>query len=136
MKSFILVTLLLFSFISFSQKKEDSKIIITLPDSVDIQQKIKKAFALEDIQVKDIGESDTLSTFPTEISGLYIVGFASVKANTVTLFGLYGLKRLSYLGYTNAANKYKKIIFYKGSKSWAALHRVAKRIGGEISYEE
>lgn len=122
------------SVLSYSQEKHSTKVVVALSDTSNIELKIKKAFAKHNLIAKEYIESDTLSSFPSEQNGLYVIIYAEIKESKVTLFGLYGLKRLDSFGYSHAANNYKRIIYYKASKSWPVLMKVAQSLGGEISY--
>lgn len=124
------------SIYSFSQEKNSTKIIVALTDTSDIQLKIKKAFAKHNLIAKEYIDSDTLSSFPSEQNGLYVIVYAEIKGSDISLFGLYGLKRLDSFGYSHAANSYKKILYYKSSKSWPILMQVAESLEGEISYSK
>lgn len=134
------VLLSLFSFFSItlihSQKKEDSKIVITVKDTVDMYEKVRTAFVRSNFLVKDLNIADTIITYPTEFNGLYTTAFAIFNNNTVTLSGRYSLKKVDYFGYNSTSKDSKRIIYYKGSKTWRILMEVAKMIGGDIFYSE
>lgn len=130
----IVVISLIISVSSFSQEKNSKKVIVTLSDTANIELKVKKAFAKNNLIVKEYIDSDTLSSFPSEQNGLYTIVYAEIKDSNVILFGLYGLKRLDSFGYSHAANSYKRILYYKASKSWSVLMKVARSLGGEIYY--
>lgn len=137
----ILLTLLSsFAIISsvYSQKKEDSKIIITLADTSGIHEKIKKAFARQDFILKEIYDSDTLRTFPRELTNMggYAIAYAEIKDNQVTLFGFYGLKKVDAFGIPTAGRSYNRILYFKAGKTWPLLQRVAESMGGEITYKK
>lgn len=119
-----------------AQKVEDTKIIITLNDSIDLYKKVKTALVNLDFIVKDNYNVDTLTTYPREFSS--IPGqcrlTAIIKGNTVTMTGVYGLKRIDDFGYTQSPKDYQKIMYYKGSKGWELLKGVAEKINGQITF--
>ncbi|HMK24729.1 MAG TPA: hypothetical protein VK483_01775 [Chitinophagaceae bacterium] len=118
----------------FSQKSDDSKIIITLNDSTGIYNKVKYSLVYYDFIVKDNGNRDTLTTYSIEYDGIYCVARAIIKGNSVTLTGVYGLKKIDGWGYTQSPKGYDQVIYYKGSNSWKLLMQVANRMNGQISY--
>ena len=130
---FLLIMLLVWQY-SFSQKEEDSKIIIRLSDSTGIYNKVKYALVNSEFIVKDNGNRDTLTTYMQDYSGIFCKATATIERNTVILSGVYGLKRLDEFGYTNNPNKYQDIKYFKGSKGWKILAHVASLVGGEIFY--
>ena len=64
----------------------------------------------------------------------YCVFRAEIKDSLVVLSGVYGMKKLDDWGYTTSPKKYKPIIYYKGSKTWRFLQKVAETIGNKITY--
>lgn len=136
MRYLFLIVLLVTSTSSFSQKDGDTKIIIKLTDSIGIYNKVKYALVNSDFIVKDNGNKDTLTTYTQEYSGVFCKATAIIQGNTITLSGVYGLKRIDDFGYTNSPKKYQNIIFYKGSQSWRLLNYVASLIGGEITFSQ
>jgi len=137
MKLFVILVLLC-PFWANAQKNEDTKIIITLNDSIDIYKKVKIALIDLDFIVKDNYNPDTLTTYSREFSN--IPGAcrlsAAIKENTVTLSGVYGLIQIDDFGYTRSAKENKKIIYYKGSKGWELLKTVAERIGRQMTFSK
>ena len=131
---FFLIANLAISISSFGQKDGDSKIIIKLNDSLGIYNKVKYALVNTEFIVKDNGNKDTLTTYTQDFSGIFCKATAIIETNTVTLTGVYGLKRLDDFGYTNDPKKYQPIIFYKGSQTWKILKYAASLIGGDVSY--
>lgn len=123
---------LLISSQAFSQERN---LTIKVNDTTNIYNKVKLAFVKNDFIVKDDGNTDTLRTYSRDI--VTIPGSAVVQAvidgNQVTLSGIYGLKKINDWGYTATSKNYKPIIYYKGSKTWKLLERVANDIGGEVS---
>ena len=121
-----------------AQKSEDTKIIITLNDSIDIYRKVKIVLVDLDFIVKDNYNFDTLTTYSREFSN--IPGqcrlTAIIKGNIVTLTGIYGLTKIDDFGYTRSAKENQKIIYYKGSKGWELLKTVAEKIGGQMTFSK
>jgi cytoplasmic iron level regulating protein YaaA (DUF328/UPF0246 family) len=128
--------MLLISMYSFSQKEGNSKIIIKLADTAGIYNKVKYALVNSEFIVKDNGNRDTLTTYTQEYSGIFCKATAIIEGSTITLSGVYGLKRLDEFGYSGNPKKYQDIIYYKGSQSWKLLRYVASLIGGEISFSQ
>ncbi|HUR67346.1 MAG TPA: hypothetical protein VMZ03_13430, partial [Chitinophagaceae bacterium] len=118
-----------------AQKEEDSKIIITVNNTENFYIRLKDIFIRANWYVKDLSIRDSLITYPTEFNGVYIIGFAAIKGNTVTLSGLYGLKKIDEWGYTNSPKNFDKIIYYKGNREWRRLKEIANYLGGTITYE-
>ncbi len=119
-------------------KKGDSQIIITLNDSSGIHEKVKLALIKADFVVKELNSLDSVVTYPRELKTMngVAVGQAKVKNNKVTLYGYYSLKKLNYFGYTKLSRDFKPIVYYKGSKLWPLLMKVARDLGGEITYKD
>jgi len=121
-----------------AQKNEDSKIIVTLNDSIDIYKKVKIALVDLDFIVKDNYNADTLTTYSREFSN--IPGAcrltAIIRGTTVTLTGIYGLTKIDDFGYTRSAKENQRIIYYKGSKGWELLKTVAERLGGQMTFSK
>lgn len=136
MKYLLLALILIISTRSFSQKEGDTKIIITLSDSVGIYNKVKYALVNSEFIVKDNGNKDTLTTYTQEYSGVFCKATAIIEGNIVTLSGVFGLKRIDQLGYTNNPKKYQPITYFSGSQSWRLIRYVASLIGGEISFSQ
>jgi len=137
MKLFVILVLLC-PFWANAQKNEDTKIIITLNDSIDIYKKVKIALVDLDFIVKDNYNPDTLTTYPREFSK--IPGqcrlTAAIKGNSITLTGVFGLIKIDDFGYTRSPKDYQRIIYYKGSKGWELLETVAGKIGGQITFSK
>jgi hypothetical protein len=121
-----------------AQKVDDSKIIVTVIDNIDIYRKVKIALVDLDFIVKDNYNVDTLTTYSREFSN--IPGAcrlrAVIKGNTVTISGVYGLIQIDDFGYTRSAKENKKIIYYKGCKGWELLKTVAEKIGGQMTFSK
>jgi hypothetical protein len=134
----LLFLFIFFPFIGFAQRDDDSKIIITLPDSIDLYKKVKIAMVNTDFIVKDNYNLDTLTTYSREFTDMpgHCIAIAILKNNTVTLFGFYSLKRIDWFGFTRSSNNFQKIIYFRGSKSWKLLMQIAKEIGSEITFSK
>ena len=134
----LFIFLLLSPFLVSAQKNEDTKIIVTLNDSIDIYKKVKIALVDLDFIVKDNYNVDTLTTYSREFSN--IPGAcrltAIIKGNAVTISGFYGLIQIDDFGYTRSAKENKRIIYYNGSKGWELLKTVAKKIGGQMTFSK
>ena len=136
MKYILVIVSLFVATQSWSQNEGDRRIVIQLPDSIGIYNKVKYALVNAEFIVKDNGNRDTLTTYVQEFSGIFCKATAIISNNTVTLTGVYGLKRLDDFGYTNSPKKYQNTIFYKGSQSWKLLRYVASLIGGNVTYSQ
>ena len=136
MQYLVLISMLLSSICSFSQKEGNSKIIIKLNDSVGIYNKVNYALVNSEFIVKDNGNKDTLTTYIQEYSVIFCKVTAFIENNTVILSGVYGLKRIDEFGYTGNPKKYQDIIYYKGSQSWKLLRYVASLIGEDVSFSQ
>lgn len=137
-------TIILLTFISATllslrgnaQKEEDSKIIITVDNTENLYTKVKDVFIRYNFYVKDLSIRDSLITYPTEFNGVYIIAFAAINGNTITLSGLYGLKKIDEWGYTNSPKNFNKIIYWKGNREWKRLNEIAILLGGSITYQK
>lgn len=134
----LLILLFLLPLLVNAQKNEDTKIIVTLNDSVDIYKKVKIALVELDFIVKDNYNVDTLTTYPREFSK--IPGqcrlTAVIKGNSITLTGIFGLIKIDDFGYTRSPKDYQNIIYYKGSKGWELLRTVAERLEGQMTFSK
>lgn len=119
-----------------AQKDGDTKIIITVDNVDSLYARLKDIFIRTNFYVKDLSIRDSLITYPTEFNGVYIIGFAAINGKTITISGLYGLKKINEWGYTNSPKNFNKIIYYKGNREWRILNDIAKFLGGSISYEK
>lgn len=122
----------------FSQKSGDKKIIITLPNNSALHNKAKVALAKHDFSIREDGNKDSITTHLREFRTIpgYCVFNAVINSNTITLSGIYGLKRRNIVGYTTAPKDYKPITYYSGSKGWRLLMSVAEEMGGTISFSK
>jgi hypothetical protein len=137
MKQALFILLLLLSK-AYAQNTEDRKIVITVSDSSNIAGKVKSVLVRNNFIVKELPNKDTLLTYPNEFGGL--PGFTIVQAvnsgNTITLSGVYGLKRMNDWGYTANPKNFKQIMYFRGSKGWKLLEKIANDIGGQLSYSK
>ena len=122
---------------TYSQKNEDSKIIVTVSDSAELYKRVKIALVNSDFIVKDNYNKDTLTTYPMEMKSIpgYALVTAIITGNTVTFSGAYGLIKINDWGYTVTPKNYQRIIYYKGSKTWKLLKQAADKLGGQITYD-
>ena len=118
-----------------AQKEEDTKIIIEVEDSTNLYTRLKDIFIRANFFVKDLSIRDSLITYPTEFNGVYVIGFAAINGSTVTLSGLYGLKKIDDWGYTNSPKNFQTIVYYKGNREWRRLNDIANFLGGKITYK-
>jgi hypothetical protein len=133
----ILTLLMVLTFqISFCQIEGDTKIIITFNEKAGMYEKVKLALVKNDFIVKDDGNNDTLQTYARELTNLqgYSIVNAIFNDKQIILSGVYGLKKINDWGYTASPKSYKRIIYFKGSKGWKLLIKIAQTIGGEISF--
>jgi hypothetical protein len=137
MKKIFLILLSLQAFVCFSQKKFDKKIVIGLTDSMGIYEKVRIALVNNEFIVKDNRNKDTLTTYVRELGGIgYVLVKAVISGSSVKIFGVYGSKKINEWGYTATPKNYQDIIYYKGSKTWKILRKIADDISGEITFSE
>jgi hypothetical protein len=133
MKKIIITVFTLIVFVnSYSQKKGESEIIVTLSDTVMIYEKITNAFKKSGFFMKDEYKKDTLMTKANSIfnpSG-YAVIRAIISGNTVTLNGWYKSQHYGAMYETNKESpnlkNYNRIIYFKNSSSWRLMNKVAE----------
>jgi|GEM_PF-1793170 len=123
---------------AFSQKSGDKKIIITFPNDSALYEKAKLVLAKHDFSIREDGNKDTITTQLREFRTIpgYCIFNAVINGNTITLSGIYGLKKRNIVGYTTAPKDYKSITYYSGSKGWRLLMSVAEEMGGQISFSK
>lgn len=139
MKKIMICAILLSTLKVYSQKKLDTRINITVVDTSGLYEKTRLAFINEEIMIVDNRRTDTLSTYPYNIkSTTYILTYAAIKNNTVTLWGYLADANVNMLGITvNPSKKnYEKIFYYPKDKYWKKLMKIALRIPGTISYDK
>ena len=127
---------LLFPLFCIAQNFGDTKIAVTVTDSAELYKKAKIVLVNFDFIVKDNYNYDTLTTYAKEFSNLngQCRIMAIIKNNTVTLSGIYGLKKIDDWGYTQSPKELQNIIYFKGSKSWALLKAIAEKLGDRLSF--
>lgn len=136
MKTLINISLALASITCSAQSYGDSKIVVTVSDSTDLFQKVKTSLVRNNFVVKDLPARDTLATYIREYNNMFTAALAVIEGNTVTISGVYNLKKIDDFGY-NRPDKYRKrIVYSKGMKTWQLLMKVSNGIGGEISYSK
>ncbi len=130
----ILLSLIVFSV--SAQKNGDKKIIIALADTINIYEKLKAALSKNDFLIREDGNKDTVTTHLREFRTM--PGYCSLKAilkgNTVTISGIYALKKMNVFGLTTAPRDYKQITYFGGSKSWSLLMSVANALKGQVTF--
>ena len=138
MKSFLTFSIVLISLTAFTQKVEDSQIMIRLADSVGIHQKVKDALIKNDFIIKEIGHRDTIITYPRVLTNMtgYAIARIVIKSNNAIITGIYGLKKLNYFGSSVYPRGFKQIVFFDGSKTWPLLKLVADDIGGHHTFSK
>ena len=137
MRLFPIIILCVISTISFAQSSLDTRIIVTVSDSLNLYEKVRLAFVNEDFIVKDDRKLDSLTTYPMNISSTtFIRAYAAISSRQVIFWGYLGDSEVNFLGYTVNPSKedYKKIFYYKSDKYWKKLRAIASRIEGTISY--
>ncbi len=132
----IFIQTILLSQKCIAQKADDSKIIVTVTNPNDLYIRLKDIFIRSNFFVKDLSIRDSLITYSTEFNGVYIVAFAAIDVNTVTISGLFGLKKIDEWGYSNSPKDFNKIVYYKGNREWRRLNDIANILGGTIIYEK
>jgi hypothetical protein len=64
----------------------------------------------------------------------YAVLWAVISGYRVELTGIYSLKKLNYFGFTKPGRDSNRILYYRGSKTWKILNKVAETIGGQLAF--
>ena len=120
----------------YCQSSGDSKILVTLQDTTGLYDKVRLALIKNDFIVKDDRIKDTLTTYPAELKTMagHAVLRAVVTGFVVELTGIYSLKKLNSFGYTKPGKDSQRIVYYRGSKTWKILEKVAETIGGQLSF--
>ena len=136
MRYLFITYLFILPFSAIAQNKLDKEILIILDKDSGAYEKVRLALIKNDFIVKDDGNKDTITTYPREFKTMdgFCVFRAAIKDSLVVLSGVYGMKKLDDWGYTTSPRKYKPIIYYKGSKAWRFLQKVAETIGNKFSY--
>jgi hypothetical protein len=78
-----------------AQKKDDRKIIITLPDTSNLYQVARLVLINNEFIIKEDGRHDTVSTYQRELITRpgYVKFWAAIDGNTITMWGVYGAKK-------------------------------------------
>ncbi|MEO6135659.1 MAG: hypothetical protein ABIP35_10930 [Ginsengibacter sp.] len=139
----MLKSILLFIFystplFSLGQSKGDTKIIVSLNDTTGVYDKVKLTLIKNNFIVKEDKNKDTLSTYPSELQTLpgTAVVWAVINEHHIELSGIYSLKKLNYFGMTKPGKNSNQIMFYRGSKTWKVLERIAGMLGGQIAFSK
>lgn len=132
----ILLLLLILPILSYGQKTEDSKIIIKVSDTTDIVKKVRVALSKNDFAIREDSSPDLIITHLVEMKTIvaYCRLMATIQGDTVILTGQYGSKKAVNIGSAAAPKNYKKILYFRGSKSWRLMQHVADDIGGAFEY--
>ena len=135
---YLFLFIMLLPSITKAQRIDDTKIIITVTDSVDLYKKTKIALVNHNFIVKDNYNYETLTTYESEMHSFpgYMIAGATIKGNTVTLYGTYGLKPIGVIDYTLNNVNYIPVAYYKGSYSWRVLISIAQNIGSQIAFSK
>jgi hypothetical protein len=138
MKTGLSILLLLIATRLVGQKVDDTKIIITLDDSLGSYEKVKTALVKNNFILKEDSSKNRITTYPREFDNMpgYAITNVEISGNIVTLSGIYGLNKKNYWGDAKKPRDYKPIIYFKGSKGWRLLMQIAKDIGGQLSYSK
>jgi hypothetical protein len=139
MRKILLSLILLQAFVCFSQKKLDSKIILTVADSTTgLYEKAKMALLYQDLSVTENPSKDTLTAVQRYFTPVgFIVTKVAVSGNKLIFWGIFGLVRITDWNYPKIPRDYNKIMYYKSSKTWKFMLDRAKRMYmGELSYEK
>jgi hypothetical protein len=135
----ILTTMLLSVFFSATaQKKGDSKIIITVSDTAGLHNKVRMALIKQDFVIKELGLPDSITTYRRELKSTtgVTVAFAKIDSNVVTIHAIWSQKIKDLAGLSVQENKFKKIMYFKGSKLWPLMQSIADYIGGDHAYSD
>lgn len=121
-----------------AQKENDNKIIVTVSDTANLYNRTRIALGKNDFQIKENGNADTLSTFPREYKSIngYVIVNVAISGNTVTFYGWYGMGYVNEFGFNRSPKKYKDVIYFKGSKTWPLLLKIANELGGTLTYSQ
>lgn len=128
--------LLLITISTLGQSNGDTKIVVTISDTINIIEKVKLALIKNDFIVKENGIKDTLSTYPAELKTMagHAVVWAVIDKNIIELSGIYSLKKLNSFGITKPGKGSNNILYYRGSKTWKILESIASDLGGKLTY--
>ncbi len=134
MKNLLLVFLLAFTTVTvYAQVPEKAKtIIITLPDSNTVADKVTKVLTSRDYTVQAAGKTPSVITTAAKTlkTNARVIYTAQIKGADVLLTG-----RMVVAGQSSM------IIEYKGAKGtpimtgWEEMEKIAKALGGKVKYE-
>lgn len=121
---------------SHGQSTGDSKIVVRVSDASEMYKKVRLALIKNDFVVKDDENRDTLSTYPRELKTMAgnAMLWAVINGNDVELTGIYSLKKLNYFGFTKPGRDSNTILYFRGSKTWKLMEKVAETIGGQLQF--
>src|SRR5258706_14883643 len=112
----VLFFLLLVPAICFSQKRLDTKIIVSVSDTIGLYEKVRLAFVNNEFIVKDNRNLDTLITYARETNPMgYVIAQAIISGNKVTISGRFSFRKMNSMGYTvmPSPSDYERIFYYK-----------------------
>ena len=138
MKTIALSVIMFLPVLLQAQKIGDNQITITLSDTTNIYRQVKIAMVKTDFIVKDDYNMDTLTTYGREFTSMAgnCVCIAIINGNKVVLNGYYSLKKMDVMGFTFDSDEYQKMMFYKTSKTWGLIQRIADRLSGTKVYSK
>ena|SRR5438034_442558 len=136
----IILLLVLLSFISpaFSQQIGDSKVIVKISDTSALYIQVKRALVKNGFTVKDDMNTIVLTTNSSIKKHLgYTIIIAEIKNDTVVFKGFYCNKKFDLKGDIIEPNRFKNIIYFKGSNGWPLLYSIANEINSKsLSFEK
>jgi hypothetical protein len=121
---------------SYAQKSEDNLIIVTVSDSTDLYNRVRKAITFTDLIIREDSKPDTLITYSEKIydKSIFIIAKVIIDGNQVKITGAYGLDQENFWGYPAWPKSYKQVSFFKGSEGWIVLRKIAIKLDGKIDY--
>lgn len=139
MKKIIFILLLSFSFtLSFSQKVDDNKIVVTVNDTTHLYDRTRHAILFTNFIIREDSNRDTLVTYIERMgtSTVHMMARAIIKGNTVEITGSFGLYNLDLWGFPSWPKGYQRIIYYKESETWRMLRNIAIKLDGKLTYSK
>lgn len=139
MKKITFILLLLFSFtLSFSQKVDDNKIIVTVTDTVRLYERTRQAILFTNFMVREDSNRDTMVTGVERMgtSTVYMMARVVIKGNTVEIKGAYGLGYIDFWGFPLWPKGFQSIIYYKESETWRMLRNIAIKLDGKLTFSK
>lgn len=133
---YILTTILFLSTFAV-QSQRHTKIIVTLPDTSNIYQHTKEALIKNYFQVMELSSKDSIQTYPIQISDApgYMVAFAAIEGNQITISGVYSFKKMEKEHYISGDAEYKPINNFNKNARWKRLEKIAHFLEGQKRYE-